>query len=420
MNRQPYRKPPRWWSPKPSVFWIRFWRRRRRQEQVRKHRLVDIKIHGLEHIRQSLDDSCGVLITPNHASHADPFAVYHVAERLNTPFYGMIAWQNFVRNGVLRAWILRQHGGFSVDREGNDLAAFRQAVDVLRSRSYPLVVFPEGDVYHSNDRILPFREGPAAIALSAARRADRPVLIVPCAIKYRYLTDPTPELVEVMARLEESIHWRPRTDLTLPERIHHLGEGALSLKEVEYYGRSCSGSFPDRIHELIDFILLRLEACYKLKVDHATVAERVKLLRQQVIQRMVQSPEGSSERGQCEEDIADLFFAIQLFSYPGDYVSEDPSIERIAETIDKLEEDVLGAKTASIKGSREATVILGEPIPVPSVHRGDRLSATDLTRALEARVQGLLNGRSPRWHSGPTMISNASGDWGRNEVGSLY
>ena len=185
MNRQPYQRPPRWWSPKPSAFWIHFWRRSRRRMQVQKHRLVEIEVCGLENVRQAIDDGCGVLITPNHASHADSFAVYDIADRLGMPFYAMIAWQNFVRDGVLRAWIVRQHGGFSVDREGNDVSAFRQAVDVLRSAPNPLVIFPEGDVYHINDRIVPFREGPAAIALSAARRASRPVVIVPCAIKYR-------------------------------------------------------------------------------------------------------------------------------------------------------------------------------------------------------------------------------------------
>jgi len=39
----------------------------------------------------------------------------------------------------------------------------------------------------------------------------------------------------------------------------------------------------------------------------------------------------------------DLFFVIQLYSYPGDYVAERPVIERIAETLDKFEEDVLQA-----------------------------------------------------------------------------
>jgi hypothetical protein len=97
----------------------------------------------------------------------------------------------------------------------------------------------------------------------------------------------------------------------------------------------------------------------------------------------------------------DLFLAVHLFSYPGDCVSEDPSIGRIAETIHKLEEDVLGVNTATIRGSRKATVTLGEPIPVPSGRR-ERLSATELTRLLEARVQRLLSGRLPSWHRAAT------------------
>jgi hypothetical protein len=181
------------------------------------------------------------------------------------PFSVMIAWQNFSRDGALRVWVLQQHDGFSVDREGNDVAAFRQAADVLRSKSNPLVIFPEGDIYHVNDRILPF------------------------------------------------------------------------------HGR--------------------------------------------IIRRLSRTRPG-------EEHIADLFFVIQLFSYPGDYVAEDPNIERIAEAIDTLEEDVLEVKTANNRGSRMATVTLGEPLPVPSGCRG-RLSATELTRLLETRVQGLLSSRSP-------------------------
>jgi acyltransferase-like protein len=396
MNRQPYRKPPRWWSPKPSAFWVRFWRTTRRRTQIRKHRLLDIDVRGLEHVRQAMDEGCGVLITPNHASHADCHSIYDVADQLGMPFYVMIAWQNFARDGALRAEILRQHGGFSVDREGNDLSAFRQAVDVLQSKPNPLVIFPEGDVYHLNDRVLPFREGPAAIALTAAKRADRPVRIVPCAIKYRYVEDPTPELLEMMAQLEESIHWRPRPDLALPQRIYHLAEGALALKEIEFYGHCCSGPLSERIEKLIDFILSRLEDQYDLTTHKADVPERVKLLRQQAIRRMAECPEESSERRQCEEDISDLFLTMQLLSYPGNYVAEDPSIERIAETIDKLEEDVLGVKSATIRGSRKATVTLGEPIPIAG-NRKDQPSPAELTRLLEDRIQEQLTGCQPNW-----------------------
>ena len=51
---------------------------------------------------------------------------------------------------------------------------------------------------------------------------------------------------------------------------------------------------------------------------------------------------------------------LQLYSYPGDYLSEKPSAERMAETVEKFEEDIYGA--ARPKGRRRARVRLGEPI----------------------------------------------------------
>jgi len=88
-----------------------------------------------------------------------------------------------------------------VDREGSDLHAFKRAVQVLSEERFPLVIFPEGEVYHINDRVTPFREGPAVIALTAIKNGDRPNYVVPCAIKYQYLDDPTPELETLMTEL---------------------------------------------------------------------------------------------------------------------------------------------------------------------------------------------------------------------------
>ena len=88
----------------------------------------------------------------------------------------------------------------------------------------------------------------------------------------------------------------------------------------------------------------------------------------------------------------DVFLVVQLFSYPGNYVAEQPSIERIAETLDKFEEDVLGVKTASIRGTRKATVTFGEPIRVNDDRRKEAVPA--LTNRLEECVQSLLDERS--------------------------
>ncbi len=256
MNRQPYSKPPRWWSPKLSRWWIRFWRRVRLREQVIKHRLVEVEARGLEHVQKAVGQGNGVLITPNHCSHADAFALYGAADALGIPFYVMVAWQVFARSNRFRQLALRQHGCFSVDREGTDVNAIRQARDVLMSATCPLVIFPEGEVYHVNDRVMLFREGPAGIALMAAKKAARPVVCVPCAIKYRYLEDPTPELTRLMARLEQALFWRPRPDLSLPQRIYHLAEGMLALEGDRNPGSNASrpaaraNSQPDRIRAL--------------------------------------------------------------------------------------------------------------------------------------------------------------------------
>jgi hypothetical protein len=302
----------------------------------------------------------------------------------------MIAWQNFIRDGRLKQIALRHHGGFSIDREGIDLSAIRQAREILQSHAHPLFIFPEGDVYHVNDRLTPFREGPAAIALMAAKKATRPIVCVPCAIKYRYLEDPMPALLELMSELERALTWRPRPDLELPERIYRFAEGFLSLKEIEYFGHSSSGPVPQRLESAMHDVLGGIEDRYGLAGTDLSIPERVKALRQHAIKQLEALPEDSPERRPYETDLDDLFVVVQGISYPGDYVAERPSLERMAETLDKFEEDVLGYKTARIRGTRRSTVTFGAPIPVEA-GRDKKGAAAALTRTLEERVQALLD-----------------------------
>jgi hypothetical protein len=390
MDRTRFEKPPRWWGPRLSPFWIRVCRPLRRRMQQRAQRLMEIEVRGLEHLRSAVEAGHGVLITPNHSGHADTFILYHAADQIARPFYFMAAWQVLGLTNPVRRTVLRWHGCFSVDREGTDLTAFKQAVEILQTRPNPLVIFPEGEVYHVNERVTPFREGPATIALSAARRAQRPVVCVPCGIRYFYTSDPTPELRAVMSQLEQAIHWRPADALPLPERIYRFAEGMLALKEIEYLGESRAGPLRERVAALADAILGRLEECYGIKAAGRTTPERVKSLRQQVIEKRASLTAGDASVRKCDDELDDLYFVIQLFSYPGDYVAEKPTIERLAETLDKFEEDVLGRRTATIRGTRRAVVSFGEPIPVDGAARS-RDAGPELTRRLEAAVQSLLD-----------------------------
>jgi hypothetical protein len=83
-----------------------------------------------------------------------------------------------------------------------------------------------------------------------------------------------------------------------------------------------------------------------------------------------------------------------LFSYPGDYVAERPTIERLAETVDKLEEDGLGFHMARGRGKRTAVFQVGEPIDVAKFAAGSatsRKAARPLTDAMEKSVQSMLD-----------------------------
>ena len=110
MNRQPFAKPPRWWSPKLNRWWVYWWRPWRKRLQLNKHRLLSVEVRGLEHVREARARGHGILLTPNHSSHADPFVLYAAADELRCPFYVMIAWQNFIRDGWLKSLVLRHHG----------------------------------------------------------------------------------------------------------------------------------------------------------------------------------------------------------------------------------------------------------------------------------------------------------------------
>lgn len=371
---------------------VRAWYPLMRREMYRIARITDVEIHGLDHLRSAIDSGAGIMITPNHSFHYDSYVLGHAAQEVGRPFHFLTAWQVFAMSTPFQRWVMQRHGCFSIDRESADLGAFKRSVEILRTHPCPLAIFPEGDIYHTNDRVMPFREGAAAIALSAAKRCTRPIVAIPAAIRSTYIDDPTPGLLDLMSRLEAAVHWRPRPDLPLTDRIYRFAEGLLALKELEYLGQPQTGTVPQRTRSLADRILSQKEPKYGITPKTDAVPERVKELRRHFIQQLERPDLDPASYAQLKCDMEDLFLVIQLYSYPGDYVAEAPTIERIAETLDKFEEDVLRVTYPKSRGRRRASVTFGEPIPV-TADRGSRDAIAELTSRLEQGVQFLLNSK---------------------------
>ncbi len=372
---------------------MRFWRRWRKRRGYREHALCDVEVRGIKFVQQAMQQDLGVLITPNHPSHADPFVLLEAADQLQTPLYFMTAWQVFAGTHAVGRRVLRQHGCFSINREGNDVRAVRQAVRILQNAETPLVIFPEGEVFHLNDWVTPFRRGAVQSAVWAADRSGRSVAIVPCGMKFQFIADPAPALAAMMTRLENAVGCTPSIERPLVSRIERLGEFIVTAQERELIGSPQRGPLQPRIARLIEAVLRPLEQRYQLAPLDRAPPERVKRLRHRVI-RQLETPETeaaeTADQTALQQDLQQLFLATQLYSYRVDYLAGDPPIERVAETIEKLEEDVFGVGRASPPAQRRAIVAFDQPLIVHP-QTLDKESVARLTGELERRVQAVID-----------------------------
>jgi Acyltransferase len=283
---------------------------------MRKQKIYQVESQGLDHLKNAVASKHGVLIAPNHSFHWDSYCLVSATMKLRLPLYIMTAWQVFAACNRFSRMSLQRSGCFSVDREGTDMQAMKTAVDIMQNREYPLVVFPEGDVYHINDRVTPFRDGAAAMALMAARKASRPISIIPVAIKRWYREDPTASLTSTVERLERRLFWRPKPDMPLVDRILHVAQGILSLKEFEHLHTTHSDALPERIQRLSATILFRAERRYGLEAKQALIPVRVKDVRKAIIS--ARECEGDNAEPtmhqQWTKDMDDMFFVTQLYS----------------------------------------------------------------------------------------------------------
>lgn len=187
------------------------------------------------------------------------------------------------------------------------------------------------------------------------------------------------------------MRYKPPHGMALADRILHYGELLLTIKEKEKFGRSLEGDLATRIGRLTEGLLERHERSYLDRCPSAeTVALRVKALRRKLFELWTDETAAADVRRLAREALDDVQLALQAYSYPGNYLIEKPCIERMAETIEKLEEDLDGY--ARPKGRRRARVVFGAPIDL-SQAGGDgrpREIAARVTDQLEAAIQELI------------------------------
>src|SRR6202021_2998186 len=140
-----------------------------------------------------------------------------------------------------QTFLLRRAGAFSIYREGMDKQAVQTSIEVLSTAERPLVIFPEGHISRTNDRLTPMLEGTALIARQAAKKRgkeNKKVVVHPVAIRYSFPFDVQAAAAKMLDEIETRLTWRPSRELPLHERFQKVGAGLLALKELQYLGQT--------------------------------------------------------------------------------------------------------------------------------------------------------------------------------------
>jgi 1-acyl-sn-glycerol-3-phosphate acyltransferase len=348
-----------------------------------------VEIAGAEKLRASIEAGHGVLLTPNHCRDEDPFMLSLLAREIGRPFFVVASAHLFMASKV-QAFLLRRAGAFSIYREGMDKQAVQTSIQILESAERPLVIFPEGHISRTNDRLTPMLEGTALIARQAAKKRakdNKKVVVHPVALRYSFSCDIESAAARMLDQIETRLTWRPSRGMPARQRVRNVGAGLLALKELEYLSQTQEGAVPERIHKLIDRLLRPLESEWTNNNSDGHVVARVKRLRAAILPDMIKGDLSEDEKSRRWRLLEDADLAQQLYHYPPDYIADGAPDARIIETIERFEEDLTGKVT--VHGPVEARVSVGDAIEV-SAAREARGESDPLMSAIESRLRAML------------------------------
>ena len=365
---------------------------------LRKHQGIGSwELAGREHIEASLKAGHGILVVPNHPRPSDPISLGLIVGALKQNI-NIMASAHLFFGSKLYSWLLPRIGAFSVYREGLDRESLRTSIDILATARRPLIVFAEGVVTRTNDRLIELQDGTAFIARTAAKqRAEKvpggKVVVHPLAVRYTFKGNLDLGLGRVLDRIELRLGWQTQHELPLHQRVLKLGEALLVLKEVEYFGEANTGPVSERLAGLLEKVLCPLEHEWLNGRSEGNVVNRVKNLRKVMLPRLVEGKLTDQERAHCWKCLYDLEIAQQIFHYPPDYLGTHPTPERLLETVARFEE-ALGEADPEIVGPVHLKFEFGPAIEVNPVR--DRRAATDpLMDQLRTGLTRLLSLASP-------------------------
>jgi 1-acyl-sn-glycerol-3-phosphate acyltransferase len=369
------------------------WRNRLRIEQ-----------RDLELLR-SLPRTAGIILASNHADETDMKACLELSRRCRRRFLFMMNREAFDEASGLAGWWLQRLGSFSVERGGHNEVAKRYAIDVVKRAQEVLVIFPEGEIHYLNDLVQRFKSGAVEIGMQAVicRRQTQPdwtAYVIPLAIKYRYRQAIQP-ILEQKTRMMEQRLFRQTPSDSLPLRLARIVAELLHRQEMIHDlapDPDRRAALTDRVQAARRAVLSQIEQAHTgAKADSkAQTIDRTWRLSSYLRNLLRKGGEYSDARREgFRLDLAVLKRVAQMGSWQPSYVDLDPSQERLAEMVLKLEREVFNIKRPRQLASRDVFLRIGNPIDlgqfVPSYLENPHATCHAVAEQLRTVIQSLIN-----------------------------
>ena len=158
----------------------------RRIHLQRKYRIAHIAEEGFATVRDLCEAGHSVLLAPNHSDHSDPHVIMELASRHGMQPYFMGAREIFEVSPARPAGRCRAWASSRWIATVRTSPPSRPPSHCSNAAADPLVMFPEGEIYHHHRRLDPLNEGVASILLKAAGRLaeGRKAHLVPVALRF--------------------------------------------------------------------------------------------------------------------------------------------------------------------------------------------------------------------------------------------
>lgn len=345
------------------------------------------------------------ILSPNHPTGADPFAMFWLSRQLGQPFNYLAARE--VLDGP-RGWVMNRVGTYSVIRGVPDRESLRTTRRLLGELDRKVVIFPEGEIYEHNDRLLAFQSGVSQIGfwvLDDLEKQGKPLSmpIVPVAIKYCCSDYPRLAIENSLGDLERALDLPRNSKLSAYQRLRRVGNAVLAAMERDVGLKPGDPeSLDERIRTVRQKTLERVARRIGTQVnENQAPADQLHLLFHELKSWVGMPPDDPHEyderlyrkRIQEATPLFNELYRLQNFiAMTGDYVAAEATAERFLDVLGRLEKEVFGAVRHNVP--REARLRIADPIRLEDRYadyrRSKRQVVAEVTSQLEATIRDML------------------------------